>query len=368
MKTKIFLLSAIFSISLLCYSQEQSHLIDTTFDFQPNIGDNLNLLALGQIIKECKNPQEIESKINQDNSVNNLDLDGDGNRDYLKVSENELNIEHEFTISDVQDDEEPQVATILVNSKEQTISLTGNPEYYGTTENEYLSSFPSDGFLLLSYILSPHRRYISPYHYGYYGYGYLPQPIVAYYDYHARPYIIHAQTINSYKSIKQTYTGDGEINDKSGIKSSTGRFSTKGSSPRNSTVGVMRSRYGLDHKIEIQSKNMSYSHSPSSSNQNTSSRGSTFRITPSRISSNQSSPSRSSSYQNSPSRSSSYQSSPSRSSSYRNSPSRSSSYQSSPSRSSSYQSSPPRKTSYQSSPSRRSTLQKTSYRNSSRYK
>jgi hypothetical protein len=42
------------------------------------IGDNLNLQALGELIKSCNSPQEIEQKLNQPNGINNLDLNNDG--------------------------------------------------------------------------------------------------------------------------------------------------------------------------------------------------------------------------------------------------------------------------------------------------
>jgi hypothetical protein len=74
---------------------------------QPNIGDNLDLRALGEIVKSSSNPTEIERKLNADDGINNLDLDGDGNKDYLKVSEYGQGAEHGYSICAVLKDGEP---------------------------------------------------------------------------------------------------------------------------------------------------------------------------------------------------------------------------------------------------------------------
>ena len=63
-----------------------------------NIGDNLNLQAVGEIVKSSRTPQEIEQKLNADDGINNLDLDGDGNRDYLKVTEYGSGTNHGYSI------------------------------------------------------------------------------------------------------------------------------------------------------------------------------------------------------------------------------------------------------------------------------
>lgn len=44
----------------------------------PNIGDNLDLESLGELVKGCNSAEEIESKLNSSGSINNLDLDGEG--------------------------------------------------------------------------------------------------------------------------------------------------------------------------------------------------------------------------------------------------------------------------------------------------
>ena len=50
--------------------------------------EGLNLLALSELVKETKSPEELERKLNDPSvGVNNLDLDKDGKVDYLNVAE-----------------------------------------------------------------------------------------------------------------------------------------------------------------------------------------------------------------------------------------------------------------------------------------
>src|SRR4030095_12045809 len=51
-------------------------------------GDNFSLQGALEMFKESKSIEEFEKKLNQkDNSVNNVDLDGNGKTDYIKVND-----------------------------------------------------------------------------------------------------------------------------------------------------------------------------------------------------------------------------------------------------------------------------------------
>jgi len=172
---------------------------------QPNIGDNLDLRALGEIIKNSRNPQEIEQKLNADNSINNLDLDGDGNRDYLKVTEYGKGAEHGYSICAVLKDGSPEVANVTINTTNNQMNLNGNPNYYGSANNTYQSTFSAADFMLLAWMMQPrYNYYVSPYYYGHYGYGYTyGRRVVPYYAYHQRPFY---RTISTNRSYRVTRT------------------------------------------------------------------------------------------------------------------------------------------------------------------
>jgi hypothetical protein len=131
-------------------------------------GFDVNKLA--SLVKTSTDPGTLEKAINNPaNHINNLDLDKDGNIDYLKVQEtgpNRLSV-----VDDVSASDSVTVARIRVDpdSTAQTANLNiqGNPQYVGN-DNYYHSSFSFTDFLLLSYLMRPHMYYMPMYHYGYY--------------------------------------------------------------------------------------------------------------------------------------------------------------------------------------------------------
>ncbi len=130
-------------------------------------GFDVNKLA--SLVKTSTDPQVLEKAINDPkNNINNLDLDKDGNIDYLKVNEpakDELDV-----VDDTSATQSVTVASIKVsptNNNNADLNIQGNPNYVGDNYM-YHSSFGLGDFLLMSYLLSPHSYYMPMYHYGYY--------------------------------------------------------------------------------------------------------------------------------------------------------------------------------------------------------
>jgi len=141
---------------------------NVTIENNTTAGFDVNKLA--QFVKTSTDPQTLEKAINNPaNQINNLDLDKDGNIDYLKVQESDNN--KLKVIDDVSNSESVTVATINVspdnNSNTADLNIQGNPSYAGYN-NYYHSSFSFTDFLLMSYLLRPHSYYMPMYHYGYY--------------------------------------------------------------------------------------------------------------------------------------------------------------------------------------------------------
>jgi hypothetical protein len=131
-------------------------------------GFDVNKLA--QYVKNSSDPQKLEKAINDPSTkINNLDLDKDGNVDYLKVEETAPN--RMKIVDNVNDQDSVTVARVNVrpDSTNNTadLNIQGNPVYVGS-ENYYHSSFSFTDFLLLSYLMRPHVYYMPMYHYGYY--------------------------------------------------------------------------------------------------------------------------------------------------------------------------------------------------------
>ena len=277
-----------------------------------NIGDNLNLQALGELVKSCRTPQEIEEKLNADDGINNLDLDGDGKRDYLKVTEYGSGTNHGYSICAVLSDGEPEVAKVEVDTATKQVVLNGNSQYYGDN-NIYHSNFDAADFLLMAYLMQPRYTYYhSPYYYGHYGYGYYGRPIVSRSSYYSRPYVRTSTTRTVYKSVpSRSYTSKITSPNAKNTSSVATKRSSNFSNPTSSQKSF-RTNTGSTNtptKSSWFGKSKSSSSSSSASPSRSSSSSSSSSASPSRSSSSSrssySSPSRSSSSSSSRSSSSS---------------------------------------------------------------
>lgn len=100
-------------------------------------GDYFSLEGALELFKKSSSPEEFERMLNAENSkVNNLDLNGDGYIDYLRVIDRTNGNIHTFTIQSVISDNELQdVAVIelekLANGK-AVLQITGDEDVYGT--------------------------------------------------------------------------------------------------------------------------------------------------------------------------------------------------------------------------------------------
>jgi hypothetical protein len=128
------------------------------------------------LLKTTKDPQTLEQSINASgNTINNMDLDKDGNVDYLRVSEQSPgNIQ---VIDDVSNSNSVVVATLNISSQNNVanVQIQGNPSYCGS-DYSYHNTFAD--LLLLHYVLASHSYYHSMYHYGYHPSYYASRRIV----------------------------------------------------------------------------------------------------------------------------------------------------------------------------------------------
>jgi len=165
------ILIALTSLALLATACNQNPREQNNVTIESNnapAGFDVNKLA--QLVKTSTDPQTLEKAINDPkNQVTNLDLDKDGNVDYLKVTEPEKN--RLAVVDDVSAADSVTVAKINVDpsadNQTANLSVQGNPQYVGDN-NYYHSSFSFTDMLLLSYFLRPHPYYMPYYHYGYY--------------------------------------------------------------------------------------------------------------------------------------------------------------------------------------------------------
>lgn len=180
-----------------------------------SIGDNLDLQALGEIVRNSANATDIETKLNADGGINNLDLNGDGKVDYIQVTEYGEGDNRGFSFTvDNGGGNKQEVATIELNKAggDVNMNIQGNQNVYGNNAY-YSSSYPMHDMLLYAWLFSYHPVYRSPYYFGYYPSHYRP--------YYARPYSTYnAGVRNTYKTTT--------------IRRTTTRPSSKVSSPNSS--------------------------------------------------------------------------------------------------------------------------------------
>jgi uncharacterized membrane protein YgcG len=113
----------------------------SAFGFQTNPaeevpGDNFSLEGALELFKRSASPQEFEQLLNSpDSKVNNLDLNGDGKTDYIRVTDKSDGSIHDFILTDVISEAESQdVAVIELQKKADgtaVLQIVGDADIYG---------------------------------------------------------------------------------------------------------------------------------------------------------------------------------------------------------------------------------------------
>lgn len=99
-------------------------------------GDNFSLEGALEMFRKAESPEEFEKMINtEDNKVNNLDLNGDGDIDYIKVIDKGEGDAHAFILQAAVSDRESQdIAVIELEKKgndEAMLQIVGDEDIYG---------------------------------------------------------------------------------------------------------------------------------------------------------------------------------------------------------------------------------------------
>lgn len=234
---KIFIALTMLAVVASSCNQNRREQNNVTIENNTTAGFDVNKLA--QFVKTSTNPETLEKAINNPaNQINNLDLDKDGNIDYLKVEEGDNN--RLKVIDDVSNSESVTVASIRIDpdnaNNQADLAIQGNPSYVGYN-NYYHSSFSFTDFLLLSYIMRPHAFYVPMYHYGYYP---------SYYT-RVHTYSRFRPTTSSYMSSRMSHRSSLSSPVRSQRSFSTRRSGSFGSGSRRSSFGsssFRRSSFG----------------------------------------------------------------------------------------------------------------------------
>ena len=99
-------------------------------------GDNFSLQGALDLFKKAGSPEEFEKLLNSENSkVNNLDLNEDGNTDYVKVVSKRENDVEVFVLQDIISETESQDIAVIelqkTGSDNAVIDIVGDEDMYG---------------------------------------------------------------------------------------------------------------------------------------------------------------------------------------------------------------------------------------------
>lgn len=165
-------------------------------------GDNLDLYAVLDLFQKSPTIEEFEKSLNLESTgVNNLDLNLDGNVDFIKVETKQDGDDFTFILQvPVSEKEKQDVAVILLSkddNKKVTMEIVGDPDLYGkdyivelretvkpavtanpayTGKDTVIVSAPATTTVVVvettpvvQYVYSPaYVPYYPPYYYGYY--------------------------------------------------------------------------------------------------------------------------------------------------------------------------------------------------------
>lgn len=177
MNESIFKYLAIFFFVVVVWSfctepNKNNEFYDVNVQTLVPAADGLDLKAVGELLKKAKTAEELEQLLNSPaQGINNLDLNGDGNVDYISVDEYGSETVKGFSLSTQPTSGETQeIATIEVEKTSESdgkMQIKGNEQIYGQN-HYYQSRFGVTDFLIMSYLFRPHGFYGSPWGYGRY--------------------------------------------------------------------------------------------------------------------------------------------------------------------------------------------------------
>ena len=143
MKITNYLLALFAGLAVTVTAQAQS---ESGVDSTGLPGDNFNLQGALAMFQKASSPEDFEKLLNaQDNHVNNLDLNGDGEIDYIRVVDNNDKDAHAFVLQAVISETESQdIAVIEIEKTGDTtavLQIIGDEDIYG----EQVIVEPGDG-------------------------------------------------------------------------------------------------------------------------------------------------------------------------------------------------------------------------------
>jgi hypothetical protein len=194
---KIFFLFVTFLSGLTAVSQD----VTTITASDQDISDNLDLEAVASVFGESKDLEDFEKRLNDpETQISNLDLNNDGEVDYLRVMETAEKNVHSISIQAViGKDQYQEVAVIDVQKDpkgETQVQVVGNVDMYGP--NYYITPYyPVVPVFFTFFWVATYRPWYSPWYWGYHPPYFRPWPPYPAYRYRSNVHV-HINVHNTY--------------------------------------------------------------------------------------------------------------------------------------------------------------------------
>ena len=169
MKTQLLFLALISSVFAIQIQGQNRTIVNAQ---NSEISDNLDLRVVASIFGDSRNLQEFERQLNDPKlQISNLDLNNDGQVDYLRVIESVEKRTHIVIIQSVLDrDIYQDVASIEVEKNwinNIQIQVVGNPYFYGQNYI-YEPIYYSTPLIYANFWMSNYQPYYSNWNWNYY--------------------------------------------------------------------------------------------------------------------------------------------------------------------------------------------------------
>jgi hypothetical protein len=133
---KAIYLSALIAVFAIIATQNANAQSASDTDSTGLPGDNFSLQGALELFKKSSSPEEFEKMINtEDNHVNNLDLNGDGDIDYVRVIDKSEGDVHAFVLQvPVSESENQDIAVIELEktgNENAVLQILGDEDIYG---------------------------------------------------------------------------------------------------------------------------------------------------------------------------------------------------------------------------------------------
>lgn len=164
----------------------------------------LDLTAVGQLVQEVGNAEELERKLNNpDLGINNLDLNQDGDVDYVRVVSKDSGDTHVMILqAPLGENDFQDIATLQIDRDDKgevALQIQGDPVIYGPDYYVVPTGVRVSLFPFVTWVYSPlYRPWVSTVYWGVYPRSWHPWRVV--------PYTVYRPRVVGYTHVSFSFT------------------------------------------------------------------------------------------------------------------------------------------------------------------